>query len=63
MIEQHYGHVQISKMGKDLNKRKDTANTQLAKDIEEVAVLVGQLRRGVLNTKEVTKALEKIAKN
>jgi len=63
MIEQHYGHVQISKMGKDLNRRKDTANTQLAKDIEEVAVLVGQLRRGVLDTKEVTKALEKIAKN
>ena len=62
MIEQHYGHVQISNIGKDLNKRKNTANTQQAKDIEEVAMLVGQMKRGILKAEDVTKALEKIAK-
>ena len=62
MIQQHYEHVKISKIGKDLNKRKDTANTQQAKDIEEVAMLVGQMKRGILKAEDVTKALEKIAK-
>ena len=46
----------------DLNKRKDTANTQQAKDIEEVAMLVGQMKRGILKAEDVTKALEKIAR-
>ena len=62
MIEQHYGHLQISKIGKDLNKRKNTANSQQAKDIEEVAMLVGQMKRGILSAEDVTKALVKIAK-
>jgi site-specific recombinase XerD len=62
MIEQHYGHVQISNIGKDLNKRKNTANSQQAKDIEEVAMLVGQMKRGILSAEDVTQALVKIAK-
>jgi len=62
MIEQHYGHVQISKIGKDLNKRKDTTNTQQAKDIEMASTLIGQLKRGELDVESVAKVLANIAK-
>ena len=54
--------MQISNIGKVLNKRKNTANTKQVKDIEEVAMLVGQMKSGILKAEDVTKALEKISK-
>lgn len=62
MIEQHYGHVQISNIGKDLNKRKNTANTEQAKDIEMASTLIGKMKRGELDVDSVAKVLESIAK-
>jgi integrase len=62
MIEQHYGHVQISRIGKDLNKRKNTANTEQAKDIEMASTLIGQMKRGELDVESVAKVLENISK-
>ena len=61
-ISAFFRHVQINNICKDLNKRKNTANTQQAKYIEEVAMLVGRVKRGILKADDVTKVLEKIAK-